>query len=246
MPRAGFALITSATALTCLWLGGGRSSEAAEADAATVQVAAVAIDSDRVDHPPDARAERESGELEWLVAQLPPSGAAEASGETVLAVFAASTPEAVEEEIAKAHKLERVRRLEIGSREKRVVLYRITDGRNPADVVAALRNDARVSTAQPNARYAVAPQLPPPAPPAISAAPPVSPRSTKQARHRTARPERKVQPPAAIAATQEPAAPGSALSLRRSERGGLVAKSQTALRFPTADEPFVNIGVRNR
>ena len=248
MPRAGSAFITSAAALTCLWLGGDRASEAAEADAAAVHVAAVTIDNGSTHRPRDVRADRESGELGWLVAQLPPATAADANGETVLAVFAASTPETAEEEIAKAHKLELVKRLDVGTLKKRVVLYRITDGRSPADVVAALKNDARVSAAQPNARYAVAPQLPPPSPPpATSASPPAPPRPAKQARHQVPRPERKVQPPAAIARTPEAAAPGpSALSSRRPERGGLVAKSQTALRFPTADEPFVNIGVRNR
>ena len=248
MRRARFALIVSAAALTCLWLADSRVSEAAEAE--TIEVAAAALDGDTGRGSKHGQAEPSDGELQWVLAQLTPADGT-SQGEMVLAIFAASTPAHVEEEVAKAHKLEFVKRLSAGTAEKRIVLFRITDGRSAADVVAALERDARVSKAQPNVRYALVPQSPPS--PTPSPPPKLSPRAgtpsepARHAKRQTAKVERRRETPAPAAKDGPEIALKSPPASRRSEqRSGLVASSQTALRFPTADEPFVNIGTRNR
>lgn len=72
---------------------------------------------------------------------------------TILAAFQASTPESTEEELAKQHGLEIVRRMTLPSLDLRVVTYRARDGSNPAEVVQRLRADQRVSSAQMNVAY---------------------------------------------------------------------------------------------
>jgi hypothetical protein len=72
---------------------------------------------------------------------------------TILAAFHASAPESTEEELAKQHGLEIVRRMTLPSLNLRVVTYRARDGSNPAEVVQRLRADQRVSSAQMNVAY---------------------------------------------------------------------------------------------
>ena|SRR5215467_5149720 len=71
----------------------------------------------------------------------------------IIAVFRSSKPEGAEKKVAKGHKLEFVRWLDIGLTNGRAALYRIMDGRSPAEVLAALKRDPHVSTAQRNKRY---------------------------------------------------------------------------------------------
>ena len=75
----------------------------------------------------------------------------------VIAVFRPSTPEGAEKKVAKGHKLEFVRWLDIGLTNGRAALYRIMDGRAPAEVLAALKRDPHVSAAQRNMRYSRSP-----------------------------------------------------------------------------------------
>src|SRR5207244_1742330 len=140
--------------LICVCVASGRSGHAADLDASrAVAVAAASFGSDRSHASrPDLRSEDEV-DLEWLLAQSAAPTTAEASGETVIVVFPSSAPASVEEDVAKAHKLEFVRRLEVGSSDGRVVLYRVADGRSAADVAEALKGDLRVGSAQPNVRY---------------------------------------------------------------------------------------------
>lgn len=159
--------------------------------------------------------------------------ASEENRATVIAIFPSSTPQGVEEEIAKAHKLEFVRRLDIGSPDGRAALYRITDGRAAAEVVAALNSDVRVSAAHENVSYSLPPQLP--APVAVSGAKP-----SPTQRH-ASRPDAKPN-----LSDREARDANSAAILGLGQRSGLVTGKQMALRFPTADEPFVNIGGRSK
>src|SRR5215831_9008823 len=71
----------------------------------------------------------------------------------IIAVFRSSKPEGAEKKVARGHKLEFVRWLDIGLTNGRAALYRIMDGRSPAEVLAALKRDPHVSAAQRNKRY---------------------------------------------------------------------------------------------
>jgi hypothetical protein len=71
----------------------------------------------------------------------------------IIAVFRSSKPEGAEKKVAKGHKLEFVRWLDIGLTNGRAALYRIIDGRSAAEVLAALKRDPHVSAAQRNKRY---------------------------------------------------------------------------------------------
>jgi len=163
----------------------------------------------------------------WVLAQSAATAAGQSEGDGVLALFDASAPETVENEVARAYGLELVSRLTVPTLEKRMVRFRIPDGRSIAEVVAVLRADQRVSSAQPNFHY----HFPNQSPIAIGKLQQHSPR----ARHAkgVAPAERAVDARTAKVPTlQRP--------------GSLVADNQRSLRWPTADEPFVNLGVRNR
>ncbi|MFM9848645.1 MAG: hypothetical protein ACKVP3_15955 [Hyphomicrobiaceae bacterium] len=73
---------------------------------------------------------------------------------TILAAFASSTPESVEEELAKQHGLEILKRVTLSSLDLRVVTYRAREGSAAvAAIVPRLRADPRVSSAQANVTY---------------------------------------------------------------------------------------------
>jgi hypothetical protein len=184
-----------------------------------------------------------NAEIERLLAQSAPATGSETGGDTVLVVFASSAPEAAEQDIAKEHKLELVRRLDAGSHDKRIVQYRILDGRNAAEVVAALKADLRVSMAQLNVRYTVPPQAAPPT--AVSGLEAPAGSKAKQAKRKVSRADRKLvarAPPPMD--SEEPSAKAATPSSQAGR--ALVANGPAGLRWPTADEPFVNIGMRNR
>ena len=71
----------------------------------------------------------------------------------IIAVFRASKPEGAEKKVARGHRLEFVRWLDIGLTNGRAALYRIMDGRSPAEVLDALKRDPQLSAAQRNERY---------------------------------------------------------------------------------------------
>ena len=75
----------------------------------------------------------------------------------IIAVFRSSKPEGAEKKVARGHKLEFVRWLDIGLANGRAALYRIMDGRSPAEVLDALKRDPHVSAAQRNKRYKPSP-----------------------------------------------------------------------------------------
>jgi hypothetical protein len=84
--------------------------------------------------------------------QLSPSPAPPEPTE-IIAVFRSSKPEGAEKKIARGHKLEFVRWLDIGLANGRAALYRIIDGRSPAEVLDALKRDPQLTAAQRNERY---------------------------------------------------------------------------------------------
>jgi hypothetical protein len=86
-------------------------------------------------------------DVQWSLSPSP------AEPSEIIAVFRSSKPEGAEKKVASGHKLEFVRWLDIGLTNGRAALYRIMDGRSPAEVLAALKRDPHVSAAQRNKRY---------------------------------------------------------------------------------------------
>jgi hypothetical protein len=184
---------------------------------ADMRVAAVSTDS----ISPNERDQRLSVDGIWLLAQN--AAVAAGQGEGVLALFDTSTSEGIEDEVAKAHGLELVSRLALPSLDKRMVRFRIPDGRSVEDVITVLRADQRVASVQPNFRY--------------------------RRPHQPTREITRLEQPAEVKTRQ---ARGS--GVRRVDgkttikmptlrgAGSLVAGNQRSMRWPSADEPFVNVG----
>jgi hypothetical protein len=252
MKRTRFATMLSI--LACVCLGNGRSCAVAEPHASPeAYLAAARFDSDAASKSPRSGQAEEKIKLDWLLAQDTPPTTSEGNGTTVIAIFPSSTPQAVEGEIAKAHKLEFVRRLNTGSAEGRATLYRITDGRAAAEVVAALKGDVRVSAARENVRYSPAPQAPVPAGVSGARPSPTHPRPPTEGQRNASRPDAKPNVSDRASRTaqrlgkaRDQVVADSAAILGSGQRSSLVTSKHTALRFPTADEPFVNIGARNK
>ncbi len=76
-----------------------------------------------------------------------------AGAATILAALHASAPESTEEELAKQHGLEIVRRATLSTLDLRVVTYKVRGHSDSAEIVQRLRADSRVSTAQANVAY---------------------------------------------------------------------------------------------
>jgi hypothetical protein len=231
----------------------GRAVHAGEPQSpAAVEVAAVAPGRD--DTAVSRRAVGDgTAQLELLLAQNTAPDASEEREHTVLAGFPMSAPQSVEEGVAKAYKLEIVRRITVQSLARRIVVYRIKDGRAPADLVAALEKDARIVSVQVNVRYAS--PLPEPEAAPGSPQPPAGGGAPEQVKKRAAaevpKPIRSATParaatrarPGQAATAAKPAVP---MARRAEGEGSLVATKQAALRWPTADEPFVNVGAANK
>jgi len=148
-------------------------------------------------------------------------------GETILALFDASESTTVEEQVAKAHGLAIISRLTLEPLGKRVVRFRIPDARPTMELVAELSADSRVSSAQPNFRYQM------PDRPRISGV-------------RT-RLKGGVDKAKRLAGRQRlDNGKTTARRFASQRRGSLVAGRQASLRWPTAAEPFVEVGVRDR
>jgi hypothetical protein len=75
------------------------------------------------------------------------------SRESVLVSFTLTAPDGVEAEIASEHNLELVSKLPLPTLGIRVVRYHIPDSRPISAVIARLRADQRVSSAQVNVQY---------------------------------------------------------------------------------------------
>ena len=160
------------------------------------------------------------------LAQAMPVGA-RADAEGILALFDASEPTTVEEQVAEAHGLAIISRLTLEPLGKRVVRFGVPDARSTTELVAELSADSRVSSAQPNFRYQMPGQSP------ISGLRPRLKGRAEKAKRRAGRLH----------------LDDSKIRTRRfawQRRGSLVAGDQAWLRWPTAGEPFVDLGVRDR
>jgi hypothetical protein len=73
--------------------------------------------------------------------------------ESVLVSFTLSAPDGVENEVAKDYNLELVSKLPLPTLGLRVVRYAVPDSRSIASIIAKLRADQRVSSAQVNVQY---------------------------------------------------------------------------------------------
>lgn len=205
-----------------------------------------------------ARETEIDADLKLLLAQNgPPSKTgAEFGDDTILVAFALSVPQSIDEDIAKQHGLELVDRTELPSLGLRVVRYRAQANAPIAPIITNLRKDQRISSAQANAEY----RLPNQSGPATEV-------SRLKDRLRVARQAKQDDPPRASVRRRSdgktaavnrvaPKFAGQPSIIeaagtpngRRLDKGGrpLVSAGQTALRFPTADEPFVSVGVANR
>ena len=192
-------------------------------------------------------------ELEWWLAQNLPLKPAEGSGATILAGFPLSSPETTEEDVAKQHGLEVVRRFTLESLNRRIVVLRIPDARAATDVVAALTADQRVSSAQVNARYELPAQRPQereigerkqsPDPNAKQDQKQASPPAGKIAL--PTKPQTKAADRLNAPQATRTAAPIPSVTRSR-QQGSLVTRNHAGLRWPTADEPFVNVGMTNK
>jgi hypothetical protein len=80
--------------------------------------------------------------------------------DTILVALALSTPTSVDEDVARQHGLELVDRTELPELGLRIVRLRAPDGRAIDPILAGLRNDQRIRTAQRNLQYGV-PGAPP-------------------------------------------------------------------------------------
>lgn len=182
-----------------------------------------------------------------------PAAATDPGSREVLATFALSSPESVEEEVAKELGLQLVDRSQAPSLGYRIVRYRVPDARAITTVIARLRADRRVARAQANVQYTLPDENPPPT--AVSnlkelpgeaaderqgpasgraVAAPISPKKT----------QRKPEGPAKIAEVVAATEGGRKQASRH--KGPLASGGRAALRWPTADEPFVNVGAANR
>ena len=169
---------------------------------------------------------------DWLLVQSVPLVGAPGE-DLVLVEVLESVPESVEERIAREHGLQLVTRLTVGGPGRRIVVYRAFDGRSPAEVVAALKRDQRVSSAQTNAVYRL-----PRAAPAQGA---INDRET------TTRHLRKAGETATVATkgsgpTSGPRATAGE-QVMALPRSAIVTNDHARLRWPTADEPFIDIGM---
>jgi hypothetical protein len=160
------------------------------------------------------------------LAQPTPAGVP-ADEEAILASFDASEPTTVEEEVANTHGLAIVSRLTLEPLGKRIVRFRIPDARSTMELVGKLSSDARVNSVQPNFRYQM----------------PDQPRITDLRPH----PARGANKQKRLAAGQCPndgKTRSKRIALQR--RGPPIAGHQASLQWPTAAEPFVEVGARSR
>ena len=192
-------------------------------------------------------------DLKLLLVQngAPAKSDAEFGDDTILVAFAFSVPESIDEDIAKEHGLELVDRTELSSLGLRVVRYRAQANSPIAPIIANLRKDQRISSTQASVEYRLPSQN---GPPTEANQQKDRPGVTRQAKR--ANPPRGLDGKAAAVirvapkfagqpSINEPAVTPNGKRLDKGERP-LASAGQMALRFPSADEPFVNVGVANR
>jgi hypothetical protein len=197
-------------------------------------------------------------DLRLLLAHNGPPAQAKvkSAGDIILVAFGLSTPQSIDVEVAEQHGLELIDSAELPSFGLRIVRYRARDGRPTEPILARLRGDSRIASAQAIVAY----QLPEAGRPATEVGRVKGrPAATQQAKRRdmpvqsarhssgrrtatVSRIARKLS--AGSGMIVDDGAP-SAGGPTKSDRP-LASANHMALRFPTADEPFVNIGGEGR
>lgn len=116
---------------------------------------AMASDADtRQSHNPADPTFNSAGDIWRLVhSAYPPRVEGQVDREAILATLAATTPESTDDDIAKEHELVLVGRRVMPSLSLRVVSYRVRGEASVASVVARLRADHRISSAQAGVVY---------------------------------------------------------------------------------------------
>jgi len=189
--------------------------------------------------------EREA-KVAQLLAQLesqPAKREGAAAADVLLVEFASDLPPGAAESLAKEFGLELVGRMDFPSLDLRLHRYRVS-GNAVGDVLSRLRQDPRVRSAQTTVVY----RLPEPEKPPVPATPPTTAPAQQQAKAPASLPRPSKRSVAAVKAaprkdtTSEASSPAPPLAVRPERPPASV--TQTALRFPTADEPFVNRGGR--
>jgi hypothetical protein len=160
----------------------------------------------------------------------------------LLVELAPDLPPGSAESLGKDHGLEIVDILDFPSLTLRLIRYRIRDGSVLADVLPRLRQDARVRSAQTNVVY----RAPEPQQPQAPAASPTTTARAPQEAKVLAQPSQRAKgklTSAKASARKDVGIATPSPAWEQPERSP-ASVTQTALRFPTADEPFVNRGGR--
>ena len=163
-------------------------------------------------------------------ADAPPTSTAK-----IVVTFPITAPDSTEQDVAARYRLEPIERRDSPALARRIVVYRIPDGRAQADVLNQIGADARVSSAQPNFAY-TAPLDQAPDPVVASRPREETPpgRTRRRGTASAGKPEadrRRADRAPSTTLPREDAASPSPRS-RISSLGGDLA-------WPTADEPFV-------
>lgn len=185
-------------------------------------------------------------DLRLLFAQNGPPSATDApsTDDTILVRFGGTEPQSIDDDIAKQYSLELVDRTELFAFGWRVVRYRVPADRPVASIITELRNDRRIRGVQGIVQYGL--PLPRASGTEISKLKeqPAATRHAKQSDPIPYRADRKT------GVADRPAA-AAASGMRKADmpdkaRRALASAGQAPLRFPTADEPFVNVGVTGK
>jgi hypothetical protein len=212
-----------------------------------LQIAAVGHDQPQLRSRTTRSTPAREAEVAQLLAQIETLAARKEGAvaiNVVLVELAPDLPPGTAEALAKDHGLAIVDILDFPSLQLRLIRYRVDDGTAIGDVLPKLRQDARVRSAQTNVVY----RIPEQRQPAPATPPSITARAPQEAEAPSPPPPRaQGKATAAKAAARKSASSGLPASVSSSSAHPErlpPSVTQTALRFPTADEPFVNRGGR--
>ena len=145
--RLTIAVSAAVAIIICAW---GTPAHASDTQAkAPVRLAAVSSGAPLLPHRPQGAIDA----LRLVQHLAPDSTAALASEDLIIVAVDASTPESLDEEIAREHKLDLVRRLVMSGVGLRVLSYRSVEAQPLAEILERLRADSRITSAQGNVAY---------------------------------------------------------------------------------------------
>lgn len=178
------------------------------------------------------------------------------SASAILVTFPITAPDSTEQDVAAQYHLEAIERRTSQVLARRIVVYRVPDGRAQADVLKLISADVRVSSAQPNLEY-MAP-IEQPSDPVVASRPRQETQSEKNAPRATATaaagksgPDRRRTSARRVALAPEPKPKPTPRALLREDSTTPSPSSRISLlggrlAWPTADEPFVGTPRSNR